>query len=122
MKKILIALALICAVLLGLFLDLSSFTVPDGVDKVLHFSGFMFFTLLIAAGFATFFGRKNLNKFLFFVLMMGGLLSAVSEKLQDYVPIRNCDPLDWLANVSGIAIAAFIVYAMSLYTTKRDMC
>ncbi|MEI8388561.1 MAG: VanZ family protein [bacterium] len=122
MKKI-ISLVLFAIVLLsGLYLDVSQITVPDYIDKIYHFTGFSLITILSISVFIAFFDKKGLNIFLIFVLIFGGIISALAEFVQKFTITRSCDVNDWIASLCGIIfVAAFTYFANCKRERKMEL-
>ncbi len=110
MKKTFMLIVFICVLASGIALDLLPITVPDGIDKLYHFLGFSLLTALSIKTFIVFFGKKNINKFFFFLLTFGGVFAAVSEGVQSFLSLRSCDVYDWLTNLFAIAFVVLIAY------------
>lgn len=119
MKKIIILLVLILALIGGVYLDLAPVIVPDYIGKIFHFLGFAFITLLLTVLYRQFFGTKKLNVFLVSVLLIGGIIAGLSEYLQRSVILRSCTYDDWLANLSGIAVVILSVYLINAKHEKE---
>jgi len=113
MKKVsqFLLLALLLAV--GILLDLAPIQVPDGVDKVYHFFGFALITFFAINTFVSHYGKKSLDSFLMFLLTFGSVFAGISEFLQKFVSVRECDPVDWLTNLFGITLVVAITYFMN---------
>lgn len=71
------------------------------VDKIAHFILFFFLTWNVRH---TFHHKSMLNVVMIFVL----LLAPLTEVLQLYIPFRNFDYLDILADVLGIVLAYWL--------------
>lgn len=83
-------------------------TVPlprvTNIDKLGHYAAYTVLGALLA--FAT--DRSRLPLLAAFVL---GALYGISDELhQSYVPGRSADPLDWAADVAGVATACFLYH------------
>lgn len=75
-------------------------------DCLLHFAVFAFATLSCGL----MFGRHDMGR-LWGIAIAFVILGTVTECLQAFIPTRTCDPIDCLANVSGVA-AGFKLAAM----------
>lgn len=75
-------------------------------DCLLHFAVFAFATLSCGLMFA----RHDMGR-LWGIAASFVILGTVTECLQAFIPTRTCDPIDCLANVSGVA-AGFKLAAM----------
>ena len=80
----------------------------DHVDKVVHFTAFA--TLGWLAAWALEIGRSPRFERAALVLFAIAFFAALDEITQPYVG-RQCDPLDWLADVAG-AITGIAVYSL----------
>jgi len=96
--------------LMGIILDLAPIQVPDGIDKLYHFSGFALLTGFAISTYISFYGQNSLNYFFVFLLTFGGVFAGVAEFLQEFVLIRECSAGDWLMNLLGITIMVAIAY------------
>jgi len=113
MKKVSYFLLLSLFIAIGIFLDLVPIRVPDGVDKVCHFLGFVVITFVAISTFVSFYGKKSLDYFLMFLLTFGSLFAGLSEFVQKFVSIRECDAGDWLTNLLGITLVVAITYLVN---------
>lgn len=120
MKKHTHLIIFISLLFIGIFLDLAPIQVPAGIDKVYHFIGFFVLTMSAIITFYKFFGTKWLNLFFILTLIGGGLLAGLSENAQKLVPIRGCDPYDWITNISGISLACVIFFLMNSFNKSRE--
>lgn len=102
--------------------------VPDiGIrieDKILHFIAYLIFGLSIVYSICGL--KRNINKKrLFVILIVTGAVYALSDELhQLYVPGRDADVYDFLADVLGI-IASYYVYPVImklLFKFKGSKC
>lgn len=104
-----------CLILVGgVLLSIAPIQVPDGVDKICHFIGFILVTAMAISTFIIFFGKKYINSFLICLLAFGGILAGISEFAQKFITLRECSVEDWVTNLGGIAIVvviAFLVFA-----------
>lgn len=104
----------------GVLLDLAPIRVPAGVDKVCHFLGFFVITMSAIITFYKFFGTKWLNLFFILILTGGGLCAGLSEDAQKLVPIRGCDPYDWITNIGGISLACVVFFLMNSIRKRQE--
>lgn len=102
--------------------------VPDiGIrieDKILHFIAYLIFGLSIIYSICGL--RKDINKKrLFLILLAIGSIYAISDEVhQFYVPGRNADVADFLADVLGI-IGSYFVYPVIMklvFKYKESKC
>ena len=122
MKILFLILTILLFLCFGVFLSFSSIKVPDGYDKILHCAAYFFATATISGSFYYVFKSKTwFNYFLIAVCILGALVGAIVEKLQEYYfPGRNSDPADWFANIAGIMIGIVIVYLFKVYSDRQD--
>ena len=113
MRKVISLLLFSLVLSAGLFLDTAPISVPDGIDKIYHFTGFFTITILSVFVFISFFNKKWLNSYLVLALLSGGAAAALSEYVQKSCPMRSCDSNDWIADLCGIALATAIVYMIN---------
>ena len=120
MKKSTHLIIFICLIIAGIVLDLAPIQVPAGVDKVYHFSGFFIITMSAVITFYEYFGTKWMNLFFVLALTLGGLFAGLSEDAQKFVPIRGCDPMDWLTNIGGISLACALFFVFNAVNKRRE--
>jgi VanZ family protein len=120
MKKSTHLIIFISLIFLGFILDLAPIEVPAGIDKVYHFTGFFIITISAITTFYKFFGTKWLNLFFMLALIGGGLFAGLSEDAQKFVPIRGCDPVDWLTNIGGISLACALFFIINAINKSRE--
>lgn len=120
MKKQTHLIIFIALIAIGILLDLAPIQVPAGVDKICHFFGFFIITMSAIITFYKFFGTKWLNLFFMLTLIGGGLLAGLSENAQKFVPIRGCDPYDWVTNIGGISLACVIFFLINSFNKSKE--
>lgn len=92
---------------------------PPGIlgwDKLQHYLAYMVMGLLI-------FRAANLRPVLpvspyWQALIIGALYGASDEFHQSFVPGRDMSAFDWLADVTGIAVALVLVYIFRKYRSN----
>ncbi|HEK85831.1 MAG: VanZ family protein [Candidatus Saccharicenans sp.] len=78
-------------------------------DKGAHWLEFSILGLLLAVGFfRNFPGKTFLNFYLTF--MTGALIGATDELHQKFVPGRQCDWKDWLADLIGVGVGLIVFW------------
>ena len=77
---------------------------PLPLDKAAHFVMYGLLGLLAVAGWA----RAGRTPRLFVVLLLAALVGVIDEVQQLSVPNRSSEPLDWIADTAGIAVATFL--------------
>lgn len=90
--------------------DLSKYIFGIRADRLAHF--IMFFPYPFSAWLATKRElRERLGKYSHVVLLISGILLAITtEALQSLNPGRDTDPLDLVANITGLLSATAIIY------------
>jgi len=78
------------------------------LDHLLHFAVYslicMYYLFGIRKG-ITLFEKNSLSKFILLIL----LLATVTEVVQLWVPERAFNPMDWVANVTGMAVGLVVI-------------
>jgi VanZ family protein len=100
-------LTLILYVLLIFFMSTRSSLDPPGPDfqfkdKVAHAAEYFVLGLLLFGGIGWTVTRSKLVTFLF-LFAVGVSIAALDELLQSYVPGRDMDFYDWVADAAGVA-------------------
>ncbi|MEP0112903.1 VanZ family protein [Reichenbachiella sp.] len=84
--------------------EISQFEIPiPHFDKIVHFGLFCVHSFLVSASVAS-------KRWILIPLMLGLALAGSTEMLQSYVPGRQSDWLDLLADVAGTAIGLLSIY------------
>lgn len=109
-RKIILILLTIILVIAGVYLDISSMNIGNRIDKIYHFTAFFVATLWLTFLLVSFFSRKHFNSLLIVSMLLGGAFAAFTEKIQGLTATRNCDPIDWFANMGGIMFAGAVGY------------
>lgn len=119
----LLYLAAVLYLCFGQFSSLSGFTrsiLGFRADKVVHFLMFFPFPILfyMAFGWST---RKPWHSLLLvlFILLVGSLTAAGTELVQDFIPYRASDRIDFLADFLALSCSAIITFLIDLDKTKR---
>jgi VanZ family protein len=88
-------------------------------DKLLHAAAFagLAFLLFRAAVFGI--PRATAHRQLLWGAFGASALGALLEVCQAFVPYRSADPLDWVADTVGAALAVALVTAWSQLASKR---
>lgn len=120
MKRATLLITFTLVLVVGVLLDLAPVQVPDGIDKIYHFTGFFLLTLLSILNFIEFFGMKLINLFLLFVMTFGGIFAGISEILQKLISVRSCDVNDWFVNLLGITFVCMIVFLVCSKQKKES--
>ncbi len=56
------------------------------------------------------------------VLLLGALYGASDEFHQRFVPGRSMDPHDWLADISGLAVAVVVIVIIRKFKAYKKVC
>ena len=105
----------------GNFSSLSSVTkrfLGFEADKVAHFLMFFPFPILfyLAFGWPTHKPWHSLA-LTFFILVVGSAIAAGTELVQDFIPYRASDRIDFLADFLALCCASFITFLIDLNKT-----
>jgi len=120
-KKITLLTLLAAVFISGVILDMMPIHIHDGVDKICHFVAFSIFSGLLTACYVEFFGTKLINRFLFYLLTIGGVVACFSELLQKFSSIdRDCSALDWLFDILAIGFVGGITYLYYSLKERKD--
>jgi VanZ family protein len=116
-------LALILYVLLIFFVSSRSGLTPPGPDfamkdKLAHYCEFLVLGLLLFSSIGWTVSRSRIATFLFLVAV-GVSIAAFDELLQSYIPGRQMDLLDWLADAAGVATGIFVGMLVGKATGRR---
>jgi len=91
---------------------------PSWTDKFAHFFEYMIFALLYYRGLS--YDRKVRKLFYFLlVLMTGFALAGLDEYYQSFVPGRDSDVMDVLADLIGVVAGTAIFFAIGERLFKR---
>ncbi len=117
-KKIILLTLLVITIISGVVLEMLPIHIHDGLDKVCHFMAFAIFSGLLTLCYVEFFGAKLINRFLVYLLIIGGVVACFSELLQNFRSIeRDCCALDWLFDILAIGFVGMITY---LYYSQKE--
>jgi VanZ family protein len=81
-------------------------------DKAAHLLEFMVLGLLLAFGFFNFSPGKNFLSY-YLAVMTGSLVGLLDELHQLFVPGRQCDWRDWVADIFGVIVGLVIFWLIS---------
>ena len=130
-RKSVISRILLAVYLLGLFvccfwnfrssIDLSQdWWLPVPFDKTVHFFLFLPFPFICYLAFPRFSGsRKGKYLFVLAAFLVGTMLGAGIEILQELSGYRSGDPMDLLADCTGLALASTIILILDLCPRKN---
>jgi len=86
-------------------------------DKVLHFIEYSIFSFLLFLSFFTS-GKEFFKKNVFLLSSFIGIIYGLSDEIhQKFVPGRNCDVFDFLADCLGIIFIQLVIW---LYLKRRS--
>ncbi|EKE04304.1 MAG: hypothetical protein ACD_20C00087G0009 [uncultured bacterium] len=119
MTKITSLILLIFFLFIGFLLSVLPIKVPDGIDKIYHFAGFYSVTVFSIYVITKFFGKKKINSYFVFILIIGAGLATLSELIQDGAVLRNCNSDDWITNLAGVGSATLVMYLSNLRLTRK---
>jgi VanZ family protein len=88
-------------------------------DKVKHFSAYAFLGMLAYRAFRTTFSGRRIFLSIGAMLAIVAIYGATDEFHQSFVPGRECDFFDWLADMAGALSIALIAY---IYNRLRGRC
>lgn len=114
MKRIILSLpAIIISIIIFILSSIEHIELPnigfEVSDKVLHFIEYFFFGITLISLFVANFPQKR-TKYIIWVVFLTGSLFALSDEIHQYfVPGRNCDFWDWVADSIGIIVALMLL-------------
>ncbi len=110
-----LALALYALILLlGNIRGLGQALAPDTSDKTLHLLAYGTLAGLLFVGM-----RQPLLRRSLMVVAVIGLLGVGDECLQAFIPYRDADALDWLADITGAALVCALLSLISILMPAR---
>jgi VanZ family protein len=78
-------------------------------DKLLHLMAYFIYGLSLIVLFLGGFNNIQVKKAIWFVLIFGALFAISDEIHQSFVPGRDADIFDWLADCIGISISLTVI-------------
>jgi len=78
-------------------------------DKLLHLAGYFCYGLTILIASFAIFKSENRKKMIIFLLSFGAFFALSDEIHQSFVPGRDCDFFDWIADMIGLSISLFML-------------
>lgn len=89
----------------------------DAQDKLYHALGYFVFGVCLGMFYIGIRSASNVKRTRVLVFLTGALYAASDELHQYFVPGRQCDVFDWMADMLGVAIALLLFkYLQSFYT------
>jgi VanZ family protein len=79
------------------------------MDKLVHLVEYAVLGLLAGRAIRGSFSGLSPVVIVFATIGLGGMIGLADEIYQGFVPGRQRDPLDWIADVTAIAVAALVV-------------
>lgn len=100
--------------------DIPRFILGVPSDKVVHFTMFIPFTFFVGlAFFFKYIGKsKYIPVFIMAGMVMGFLFAITTEVGQHYIPYREADPFDFIADALGIIFGGCLVFLIDHIRTK----
>ncbi|RKZ33935.1 VanZ family protein [bacterium] len=74
-------------------------------DKILHFIAFMILAFLLIRAIKE---NSSTNKYIFYTIIISALYGISLEVVQYYIPGRECNFWDWIADFVGTLVGIFI--------------
>ena len=89
--------------------------IPDWpyIDKMLHFAAYVLLAALFLRAFKTTRIKNNLKLVLILSILLSSLYGVSDEIHQYFIPYRNADLLDVLADLFGSIMGVYIYQAMA---------
>lgn len=108
-------------IVLGLYLSLSDIHLTGGTDKIFHFASFFALSIVFAISFSKLIVNDSWFKYYFITIcIVFAAIGAIIELIQQYYTLtREMDLCDWLANLTGIALATVIIFLVKSYKDKK---
>ncbi len=106
--------SIIIALIIFIVSSQSTIRIPnigiDFLDKILHAVGYFFFGASVIIMSLVNFPTVNKRKKIIIVMIIGMVYAFSDEIHQSFVPGRDADILDWLADVIGITASLLLYY------------
>ena len=93
----------------------SSYPSPENIpslpyiDKVIHFAAYAILGILFFVAFNTIGFKENINKVIMLSILSSSLYGMSDEIHQYFVPYRNADIMDFLADVAGSICGVYVI-------------
>ena len=81
----------------------------DAQDKLYHALGYFIFGVCLGMFFTGIRSDSPMRRTRLLTLLTGAIYAATDEIHQYFVPGRQCDIFDWVADLLGVAFALFIL-------------
>ncbi|MBW1758802.1 MAG: VanZ family protein [Deltaproteobacteria bacterium] len=88
------------------------------IDKLLHFFGYALLGVLFARAFKTRSAKNNLKLLMVLSIILSGLYGISDEIHQAFVPFRDGDIMDILADILGSICGVFAYYSVTNKSQK----
>src|SRR3989338_2637940 len=89
-------------------------------DKLLHLLEYLFLGILLVRALALSFKYRSLEHLVFMAFVFGGLYALSDEWHQNFVPLRDANLYDWLADSIGILLGAYFFSHKIIRELKRE--
>jgi VanZ family protein len=112
-KKYIYSALILYWIILLLATSLPGPSLPDigGGDKVKHFAAYAVLTMLLTLAIKVQDKKPGLKKYAFLLSVgVASFYGMADEIHQMFIPGRNCEFLDWIADTAGALIGSLIVY------------
>ena len=115
--------AIILTVAIIIVSDMSQPPLPDigleFTDKIAHFLAYFCYGLCITAFYSVNFHNWTKNSIILGVIIFGSVFAASDEIHQYFVPGRDCDFFDWLADFCGIVASLLLLKFIRNFVTTQ---
>jgi VanZ family protein len=115
-------LAIGYAALIVILSSMPKLTPPDvgfgQIDKLLHMAEYFVFGILWMKAFSLF-GFLRRNRIVLILVLYGIVFAVLDEFHQNFVPSRNMDSWDLIADIGGLILSVIVYYSASKIRHKR---
>ncbi|WP_347275740.1 VanZ family protein [Candidatus Kuenenia sp.] len=105
--KCALAFGYACGIYVASSTDTSSVSLPNHIDKLIHFVEYGILCLFVCWVVSSF-QIKSVKMFYLLTIGITSLYGMFDEFHQSFTPNRSADVLDWLADTAGAATACFL--------------
>ena len=89
-------------------------------DKLLHLLEYFVLGILLVRALALNFKYRSLEHLIFMVFVFGGLYGLSDEWHQSFVPLRDSNLYDWMADSTGVLLGAAFLGQKIVKNSKRE--
>lgn len=82
----------------------------DNADKAVHFVEYLGLALLVLRAFGNLSASGNIGKAYFWAVVIAVVFAALDEYHQSFVPGRQADLYDLLADTAGVAVGTIVYF------------